>query len=72
MELCPCLTLFLPLLLMSLQRVSCSSVSSCLLSRSLNWWRRYHVYSRVIRPLTSSMGRLMISLQGMGRPRACA
>ncbi len=49
-------TLFLPLLLMSLQSVSCSSVSSCLLSRSLN----------------SSMGRLMMSLQVMGRPIACA
>ena len=30
-------TLFFPLLRISRQRVSCSSVSSCLLSKSLNW-----------------------------------
>ena len=35
------LTLFFPLLLISRHKVSCSSVSSCLLSKSLNWNNKY-------------------------------
>ena len=50
------MTLFLPLLLMSLQRLSCSSESSCLLSRSLN----------------SSMGRLTMSCWARGGQRGAA